>query len=204
MPDKISLAIQAGGNFRRMGEDKGLKLFLDRPLIQRVVERISTVGDEILITTNHPADYAFLKLRLVQDLIPDCGALGGIYTALAAASFPMVAVVACDMPFASAALLKAAITLLVQEEVDVVIPRSIAGLEPMHAIYRRSTCLPSVLAAIQAGQLKITDWLSSVRVRELSLQEAVAVEPAGLAFMNVNSPMEFLGAEILARSSQDR
>ncbi|MGA2503114.1 MAG: molybdenum cofactor guanylyltransferase [Anaerolineales bacterium] len=204
MPDKISLAIQAGGNFRRMGEDKGLKLFLDRPLIQRVVERISTVGDEILITTNHPADYAFLKLRLVQDLIPDCGAFGGIYTALAAASFPMVAVVACDMPFASAALLKAAITLLVQEEVDVVIPRSIAGLEPMHAIYRRSTCLPSVLAAIQAGQLKISDWLSSVRVRELSLQEAVAVEPAGLAFMNVNSPMEFLGAEILARSSQDR
>jgi molybdopterin-guanine dinucleotide biosynthesis protein A len=74
----------------------------------------------------------------------------------------------------------------------------------MHAIYRRSTCLPSVLAAIQAGQLKISDWLSSVRVRELSLQEAVAVEPAGLAFMNVNSPMEFLGAEILARSSQDR
>jgi molybdopterin-guanine dinucleotide biosynthesis protein A len=203
MSDKISLAIQAGGNSRRMGEDKGLKLFLDRPLVQRVVERVSLVGDEILVTTNRPEDYAFLHLRLVQDLIPDCGALGGLYTALASASYPVVAVVACDMPFASADLLKAAISLLVLEDMDVVIPKSIAGLEPMHAIYRRSTCLPSVLTAIQADQLKITDWLSSVRVRELGLEEAAEVEPAGLVFLNVNSPIEFFGAEILARHDKD-
>jgi molybdopterin-guanine dinucleotide biosynthesis protein A len=187
-----------------MGEDKGLKLFLGCPLIQRVVERVSPVGDEILVTTNRPVDYAFLNLRLVPDLIPDRGALGGLYTALASASYPIVAVVACDMPFASALLLEAAISLLVGEEVDVVIPRSIAGLEPMHAVYRRSTCLPSVLTAIQSDQLKITAWLSSVRVRELSLQETAQVEPATLAFLNVNSPMEFLGAEILARSRKDR
>jgi molybdopterin-guanine dinucleotide biosynthesis protein A len=203
MPDKVSLAIQAGGNSRRMGEDKGLKLFLGRPLIQRVVERVLSVGDEILVTTNHPAEYEFLKLRLVPDLIPECGALGGLYTALASASNPIVAVVACDMPFASAALLKASISLLVSEERDVVIPRSVAGLEPMHAVYRCSTCLPSVLTAIQAGQLKMIDWFSSVRVRELSLQEAVVVDPSGLVFMNVNSPMEFFGAEILARHDND-
>ncbi len=203
MTDKVSLAIQAGGNSRRMGEDKGLKLFLDRPLVQRVLERVGTVGDEILVTTNRPSDYEFLKLRLVPDLIPDSGALGGLYTALASASNPIVAVVACDMPFASAVLLDAAISLLIREEVDVVIPRSIAGLEPMHAVYRRSTCLPSVLAAIQAGQLKMIDWFSTVRVRELSLKETVAIEPSGLVFMNVNSPMEFFGAEILARHDND-
>jgi molybdopterin-guanine dinucleotide biosynthesis protein A len=202
MPDKISVAIQAGGNSRRMGEDKGLKLFLGCPLIQRVVDRVLTVGDEILVTTNRPVDYAFLNLRLVPDLIPDCGAIGGLYTALASALYPVVAVVACDMPFASAALLKAAISLLAREDVDVVIPRSIAGLEPMHAIYRRSTCLPSVLNAIQGEHLKITDWLSSVRVREFSIQEAAVVEPAGLVFLNVNSPVEFFGAEILARHNK--
>jgi molybdopterin-guanine dinucleotide biosynthesis protein A len=202
LPDKVSLAIQAGGNSRRMGEDKGLKLFLGRPLIQRVVERVSPVGDEILVTTNRPGDYEFLSLRLVQDLIPDCGALGGLHTALASASNPIVAVVACDMPFASAALLTAAVSLLVREEADVVVPRSIEGLEPMHAVYRRTTCLPFVLAAIQVGQLKLIDWFSSVRVRELSLQETAAIEPSGLVFMNVNSPMEFFGAEILARHAK--
>ena len=123
MPDNVSLVIQAGGDSRRMGEDKGRKLFLGRPLIQRVVDRIAPIANEILVTTNHPVDYAFLNLRVVPDLIPGRGALGGIYTALASARYPIVAVVACDMPFASAALLEAAISLLDREEMDVVVPR---------------------------------------------------------------------------------
>ena len=203
MPDKVSLAIQAGGNSRRMGEDKGQKLFLGYPLIQRVVERLARIASEILVTTNRPADYAFLNLRLVPDLIPGRGAQGGLYTALASATFPIVAVVACDMPFASVALLEAAVRLLVEEDVDVVVPRSIEGLEPMHAVYRGATCLPVVKAAIQANQLKIIDWFSSVRVRELSLDEVTAIDPAGLAFRNVNTPGEFSQAEWLAKTRPD-
>ena len=203
MPDKVSLAIQAGGNSRRMGEDKGQKLFLGYPLIQRVVERLAPIAIEILVTTNRPADYAFLNLRLVPDLIPGRGALGGLYTALTSAAFPIVAVVACDMPFANAALLEAEVRLLIEEDVDVVVPRSIEGLEPMHAVYRGATCLPVVKAAIQANQLKIIDWFSSVHVRELSLDEVAAIDPAGLAFRNVNTPEEFSQAEWLAQTKPD-
>jgi molybdopterin-guanine dinucleotide biosynthesis protein A len=202
--DKISLVIQAGGNSRRMGEDKGRKLFLGHPLIQRVVDRISPVASEVLVTTNQPEDYTFLNLRLFPDLIPGCGALGGIYTALASASYPVVAVVACDMPFASAALLNAAISVLCKEEMDVVIPRSTAGLEPLHAVYRRLTCLPVVKAAIDANQLKIIDWFSSVRVHELSTEEVASADPSGLVFQNVNTPEEFSEAEFLAQSRQDQ
>ena len=204
MPDKISLVIQSGGNSRRMGEDKGRKLFIGRPLIQRVVDRVSPVAGEVLVTTNQPENYAFLNLRLIPDLVPGCGALGGIYTALASASYPVVAVVACDMPFASAALLNAAISVLCREEMDVVIPRSTAGLEPLHAVYRRLTCLPVVKAAIDANQLKIIDWFSSVRVHELSLEEVAAADPSGLVFRNVNTPEEFYEAEFLAQSRQDQ
>ena len=203
MPDNVSLVIQAGGNSRRMGEDKGRKLFLGRPLIQRVVDRIAPIANEILVTTNRPVDYAFLNLRVVPDLIPGRGALGGIYTALASARYPIVAVVACDMPFASAALLEAAISLLVREEMDVVLPRSTGGLEPLHAIYRRLTCLPVVRTAIDANQLKIIDWFSSVRVRELSLDEVAAIEPSGLVFRNVNTPEEFSEAELLAQPGKE-
>ncbi len=203
MPENISLVIQAGGNSRRMGEDKGLKLFLGRPLIQRVVERVSLLAAEILVTTNHPADYAFLNLPLIPDLIPGRGALGGLYTALASASQPVVAVVACDMPFASVALLEAAISTLLREEVDVVIPRSAGGLEPLHAVYRRPACLPFIQAAITANQLKIIDWFSSVRVRELGLEEVAVIDPSGLTFQNVNTPEEFSEAERLAQLKQD-
>jgi molybdopterin-guanine dinucleotide biosynthesis protein A len=203
MPDNVSLVIQAGGNSRRMGEDKGRKLFLGRPLIQRVVDRIAPIANEILVTTNHPVDYAFLNLRVVPDLIPGRGALGGIYTALASARYPIVAVVACDMPFASAALLEAAISLLDREEMDVVVPRSTGGFEPLHAIYRRLTCLPVVRTAIDANQLKIIDWFSSVRVRELSLDEVAAIDPSGLVFRNVNTPKEFSEAELLAQPGKE-
>ena len=48
----FSLVIQAGGQSARMGEDKGLKPFLGRPLIQRVIDRLALLADEIIITTN--------------------------------------------------------------------------------------------------------------------------------------------------------
>src|SRR5689334_15225086 len=115
----LTIAIQAGGQSSRMGEDKALKTFLGRPLIQRVVERLVSIADEIIVTTNRPEVYTFLDLRLTSDLKPGRGALGGLYTAIASATHPMVAVVACDMPFASPTLIEAMSKLLVEEEADV-------------------------------------------------------------------------------------
>jgi molybdopterin-guanine dinucleotide biosynthesis protein A len=200
MSDNLSLAIQAGGNSRRMGQDKALKPFLGHPLIQRMVERLAPIADEVMVTTNHPYDYAFLGRCLAADLIPNQGALGGLYTALAFALFPYVAVVACDMPFASAALIQKAVNLLSEEGMDVVVPRSREGLEPLHAVYRRATCLPIIKAAIGNDQLKVIDWFTSVRVREINSDEVAAVDPSGLTFWNVNTPQEFMEAEILAKS----
>ncbi len=196
----VSLVIQAGGNSSRMGEDKGLKPFLGQPLIKRTLDRLASIGAEILVTTNHPYKYAFLGRCMIPDPIPGKGALGGLYTALFSALFPIVAVAACDMPFVSADLFKEEIRLLAEEDVDVVVPRSVDGLEPLHAVYRRATCLPFVRDAIQGNQLKLIDWFPSVRVREFSMEEAARIEPAGLAFWNVNTPEEFMKAENLARS----
>ena len=196
----LSVVIQAGGQSTRMGEDKALKPFLGRPLIQRVIERLAPIADEIIVTTNHPEDYAFLGLRLVPDLVPGRGALGGLYTAVASATSPLAAVVACDMPFASAPLLEAATRLLVQEEADVVIAKTTEGYEPFHAVYRRATCVPAIQSALQADQWKVIAWFPSVKVRELSPEEVTRLDPSGLSFSNVNSPEEFAEAERRARS----
>src|SRR5512134_2976184 len=151
----LTVSIQAGGQSSRMGEDKALKPFLGRPLIQRVIERLASIADEMIVTTNRPDEYAFLNQRLIPDLKPGRGALGGLYTAIASASNPYVAVVACDMPFASAALIEAATHLMVQEEADVVIAKGEEGYEPLHAVYRRETCLPAIEAAIDADLWKV-------------------------------------------------
>ena len=181
-----------------MGEDKALKPFLGRPLIQHVIERLAPLAEEIIVTTNHPDDYAFLGLRLVPDLVSGRGALGGLYTAIASAASPRVAVVACDMPFASAALLEAATRILIEEQADVVIPRTAEGCEPFHAVYRRATCLPAIQSAIEAGLWKAIAWFPQVKVRELTGAEVLAADPGGCAFRNVNTPEEFAEAERLA------
>src|SRR5574341_1262327 len=161
----LTICIQAGGQSSRMGEDKALKPFLGRPLIQRVIERLSPIADELIVTTNHPDDYVFLNPRftLRADLKPGRGALGGLYTAIASAKNPIVAVVACDMPFASSTLLEAASRLLVEEEADVVIPKSDEGYEPLHAVYRRETCLPAIQSAIGSDQWKVISWFPQVK-----------------------------------------
>ncbi len=196
----LTVCIQAGGQSSRMGEDKALKTFLGRPLIQRVAERLSTIADELIVTTNRPDDYGFLNLPLFPDLKPGRGALGGLYTAIASAKHPIVGVVACDMPFASPSLLRTASRLLAQEEVDVVIAKSGEGYEPLHAIYRRETCLPAIEAAISADQWRVIAWFPQVKVRILTTDEIKQYDPSGLAFWNVNTPEEFAEAEKIATS----
>ncbi len=195
----LTVCIQAGGQSSRMGEDKALKTFLGRPLIQRVIDRLSPIADEIIVTTNHPEEYTFLDIPLFSDLKPGRGALGGLYTAIASASHPFVAVVACDMPFASPTLIEAATKLMVEEEADVVIAKTEQGYEPLHAVYRRATCLPAIEAAIDADQWKVIAWFPQVKVRVLTPEEVKRYDPSGLAFWNVNTPEEFTKAEGLAQ-----
>lgn len=196
----LTVCIQAGGQSSRMGQDKALKPFLGRPLIERVIERVSRIADELIVTTNRPEDYAFLGLRLVSDLRPGRGALGGLYTAIASAKQPVVAVVACDMPFASSTLLEAGSRLLDASKADVVIAKAEAGFEPLHAVYRRATCLPAIEAAIDADEWKVISWFPRVEVHILTPEEIKRYDPLGLAFWNVNTPEEFAEAERTATS----
>ena len=195
----ISIVIQAGGRSSRMGQDKALMPFLGRPLIERQVELLSRLAGELLVITNRPEAYTFLGLPLFPDLLPGTGPLGGLYTALSVASRPLVAVIACDMPFVSADLLRAQRDLLERESVDVVIPRSPEGLEPLHALHSKDTCLAAVRAALDAGERKVIAWLPAVRSRVMSQEEVAQVDPQFRSFVNVNSPEEFRQAEDLAR-----
>lgn len=194
----LTVCIQAGGASSRMGEDKALKIFLGRPLVQRVADRLQPIADELIVTTNRPEDYSFLAHRLVPDVKPGRGALGGLYTAIVSASHPFVAVVACDMPFASPSLIEASAKIMGDESVDVVIAKGKEGYEPLHALYRRATCLPAIDASIEADQWKVIAWFPQVQVRVLTPEELTSFDPSGLAFWNVNTPEEFAKAEQIA------
>jgi len=195
----LSLVIQAGGESRRMGTDKALLPFLGKPLILRPLSRLAGLANEVLVTSNHPESYRFLGLTPIPDVFPGLGALGGLFTALSVARYPYVAVVACDMPFASQEIFAFALVLLHETGADAVIPRSKGGTEPFHAVYRRETCLPFVHSALEASKRRVDAWFSQANIRYLEAEEMLPYDPDQLAFLNINTPEELQQAERIAR-----
>jgi molybdopterin-guanine dinucleotide biosynthesis protein A len=198
----LSVIVQAGGKSSRMGQDKALMPFLGQPLVQRVLQRVRPLADEVLLITHRSEDYSFLNIPLLADEIPGRGALGGLYTALLRASQPLVLVAACDMPFINPDLLALQRDLLLSGSYDAVIPRTGSGIEPFHAVYRRAACLPAVEAALQADKWRMDSWLPAVNVRFLTQEEAaelggVQEDDFLLSFWNLNTPEDFTKAESL-------
>ena len=194
---KVTVVIQAGGESRRMGQSKALVPFAGRPLICRMVERLSPVADELVITTNEGEKLAFLAekypeidIKLVSDLHDSRGALPGLHTAIDAASNPFVAIVACDMLFASKRLIVAEALAMQESGADVVVPVNKHGYEPFHALYRRAACLPYFDALISAGEKRAQALFDKVNVREFPQSEVLAAEPMGGCFVNANTPEE--------------
>lgn len=208
---KLTVAIQAGGESRRMGRSKATVAFLGRPLIERIVERVAPVADEIVITTNEAENLAFLdelnpdcELRLVPDVYEERGALRGLYSALSAASNPCVAVVACDMVFASASLIAHEAVALQMRRADAVVPCNKFGFEPFHALYRVDACLPAIADAIEQGKVRARDFYEQVNLSRFEREDMEKAVPGGGCFANVNTPEELARMERSIQENGDR
>ncbi|MDR0514301.1 MAG: molybdopterin-guanine dinucleotide biosynthesis protein B [Coriobacteriaceae bacterium] len=199
---RVSVAIQAGGESRRMGRSKATVPFAGRPLISRLVERLSQIADEMIITTNEPENLEFLKtefphlaIKLVRDVFDSRGALPGLYTALQAATNPYVAIVACDMVFASPALVVAEANTMTETGADVVVPVNKHGFEPFHAMYRKDDCIPIIKEILDQGDKRAQAFFNKVKVFEFPQTKVLEVEPMGGCFINANTPEELAAIE---------
>ena len=201
---RVTVVIQAGGESRRMGRSKATVPFAGRPLICRLVERLQPVADELIITTNEAENLGFLYeryphagIRLVADIHNERGALPGLYTALQAASNPYMAVVACDMVFASARLVVAEALAMHESGADVVAPSNKHGFEPLHAMYRKEGCLAPVRDRVQRGEKRVQSFFGdpAVTVLPFTQDRVLHVEPRGGCFINANTPEELARIE---------
>lgn len=192
----VSCIILAGGEGKRLATDKAFLRIGGRVLIEGIVEKMARIGDEVIIVTSFPQRHGYLEARLVGDVYPGKGALGGIYSGLKAAHNHHSLVVACDMPFLDLKLLRYMI--LLSPGQDVVIPR-VGGLtEPLHAIYSKE-CLQPIERLLSAGGRRITDFFPEVRVRYIEEQETKLFDPQHLSFFNINTPADLERARSLAR-----
>ncbi len=185
----ISLAIIAGGQSRRMGQDKAFVELGGKALIEHVIERSHDLGQaETILITNKPADFQQLALPMYCDVMPDTGSLGGIYTALMQAQSRDVLVLACDMPFINTELLRYMIARM-DADTDIVVPRVAGYPQGLHAIYKK-TCIEPIREQLEAHRLKIIRFYDRMRVRYLDEKETSAFDPDGHSFTNLNTPAE--------------
>ena len=153
-----TLIILAGGKSQRMGQDKAFIRFQGEILIRRIMDRLSGLAEEVIVIAPRTQEHLPRGIKVTPDLIPGRGPLGGLYTALSAASYPAVAVVACDMPFVNAKLLAYQRDILLSRDLDVVVPSSEKGLEPLHAVYRQGY-LPSTCAQYAGSWRRAVDFM---------------------------------------------
>ncbi len=181
-----SLIILAGGKNLRLGRTKALETIGGKSLIERVIERLKLLSSQILIVTSaEQLEFPVgAEAKIVIDLYPGKGPLGGIYTGLLASGSSHGIVVACDMPFLNADLLNYMMGL--SEGYDAVVPRLEKEMvEPLHAVYSR-TCLEKMKERLDGGQLSIYSFLDTARVRYVEQEESLRFDPQLLSFFNIN------------------
>ena len=96
--ENLSCIILAGGESRRMGEDKGLKLFKKQALVTYSIQLAKKLCKTIYISTNN-TDYKRFGFPIMQDIIPEKGPMGGIYTGLLESETDWNLFLPCDTPF---------------------------------------------------------------------------------------------------------
>lgn len=111
--DSLGGVVLAGGYSRRFGEaDKAVADLAGTPMVRRVVDRVATVADDVVVNCRDDQLEAIrdalsgcdVEIRFATDPVPDRGPLAGMQVGLEAVDREYAAVVACDMPFVDPAL----------------------------------------------------------------------------------------------------
>jgi len=199
MEIEVTGVLLAGGNSRRMGEDKRYLVVGEQTLLERGLAVLRSLFQQVLVVIAQDSPPLDIDARVVRDLLPDCGSLGGLYSGLTEATTPYIFVVACDMPFLDPAVIAQFTSR--RATADIVMAKLAGRLHPMHALYGKR-CLPVVEQMIRARQLKIQDMVShaSLRVHYVTEVDLLTIDPSGRSFHNVNTPADLAVARsLLAR-----
>ena len=182
-------AILAGGKARRFGgRDKSRLVVEGLPIIVRQVQVLTRVARPVFVVAPHADRFGDLGLEVHPDLIPDIGAIGGLYTALERSPEETVIVVACDQPFLDEGVLRRLVGLAV--DADGAWLRSPRGIEPLIACYRRQAGA-RIRQQIDADQRSLADLEHVLNMRVLEASDVMTGAAIDRLTANINSPDDY-------------
>ena len=181
--------ILAGGRGRRMGGlDKGLQIYLGRPLITHVLEAMRPVVGEVLISANrHLGDYQGLGYPVLEDLYADFeGPLAGLLSAMQHTKSPFLLVVPCDTPRLSTEALRRLISVYQTGQYDLVIPHDGERLQPLVMVVGTHLKM-SLTHYLHQGERRVDAWAHQHALAVVDYSDCPEL------FLNINTIAELQG-----------
>lgn len=184
---KCCAVILAGGrNTRMQGRNKAFLTIDGRTLLDRLLETLQPIFQEILLVTRQPECYAQYPIKVVEDIFQARSSLTGIHAGLTHAESNHAFMVPCDAPLLKPNLVR----LLLSEtdlSVDAVVPFLNGYYEPLCAIYAKG-CIPPIEEQLARGDYQIMRFFERVRLKIVEGEKIKAVDPQLHSFLNVNTP----------------
>ena len=185
--------ILAGGrNSRFGGREKALMPLAGKPMIDHIIDALGGLFAEVIIVSNHPQRYIDRDATIVTDLFGVRSSLTGIHAGLFYSRCDDVFICACDTPLIKPALVRTLLNAR-QRDIDLVVPQTAEGLEPLCAVYSQK-CLHTVENRLKRGDYRIRRFFDRIRVKHVSEKRLRPVDPDLLSFKNVHTPQDLADA----------
>lgn len=197
MKDFGTAAILCGGKSSRMGFDKCEVKVNGKLLIEIIAEKLEQVFENIILISNDKDKFKNIKYKVVQDIIPNSGPMGGIYTALNHASSNFTFITACDMPVINAAYIKYMEELIKNRGFRGVASYNSGYVEPLHAFYSKEM-LSSFKSALNENNYKLLNVMNSCNMYYIKDEKVREYSKNMNIFTNLNykSDLSFLESAI--------
>jgi len=202
MPSKNKLpctgVILSGGLASRYdGTEKALLRVGGTRLLDRIYAIYTKLFEEIILVTNTPQKFLEWDLLIVPDLYPIRSSLTGIHAGLFFMTNPFAFISACDTPFLKKEVVETVIA-KIEPEIDIVMPETSAGLEPLCAAYSKR-CLEPAQQHLEQEKLKIIKTFRKSRIKTISEKVLRKKDPDLLSFFNINAPDDLKRAEEMVK-----
>lgn len=192
--EKFSGAILAGGRSTRFPLEKSFLRIEGFTLIERNIEVLKSICNDILINTNNPELYFRFKVMMCADIFPFRGPMSGIHSSLINAKYDNLLIVACDMPFLKIEVL----LLLIERHLNssergfhnATIPIYNNKFQPLCGIYHRSL-IPFLEEHLINYKNSLNLFLRDVGADFVEERDIKDIDPEGLTFLNINTPYDF-------------
>ncbi len=179
-----------------MGEPKAWLPFGNEFLLQRVVRRLSTVAETVVVVRAPGQTLPELpkKTLVTEDAIKNRGPLQGIASGLAAlrGATEVAFVSSTDAPFVDPQIVKRFCELRGNSH-DLVVPYAADRHHPLAALYALNV-LPEIERMLAENQLRMMDLLQRVRTLVVGTEELTKLDPRLRFLSNVNTPEDYRAA----------